>query len=357
MKIAMLTDSFTVGGGLEYIYQVARGLRHHEFVICARGGPDSRRLDGLPNITLDDTGYGPSTVARHGVDLIHVNHLHPLVAHCLLTRSHRPLINSVHGIHLRRYDFIPGLRSRITGALRAWLERRCLSHVDMTLALTESDRAWLKERLGAKNVEVIPNGIDAESAQAALPRQRSPQNYERGVHFLTVARFDFQKGYEVLLTAIAAIQDQARAAQFRFDLVGDGKLRGVMESLSQRLGIGDLVHFLGQRNDVEAQLRQADCFILPSRWEGLPFVLLEAGRSACDVICSDAAGNRDLADYNRCAILFRNGDANDLARKLLAYRDGQGRGLGRTLQEEVKSKYTRTNMLQQLDALYRRFQR
>ena len=86
-----------------------------------------------------------------------------------------------------------------------------------------------------------------------------------------------------------------------------------------RLGVDGLVRFHGFQSNVADWMASTDCVILPSRWEGLPFVLLEAGRLACAVICSDASGNIDVADHGRCATLFRNGDALDLAAKLSQY--------------------------------------
>ena len=53
MKIALLTDRFMVGGGLEYLYRIAAGLPQHTFVICAHGGPAAARFHALPNVVIE----------------------------------------------------------------------------------------------------------------------------------------------------------------------------------------------------------------------------------------------------------------------------------------------------------------
>lgn len=351
MKVAFLTDSFTIGGGLEYIRLIAAGLPQHTFVICARGGTDTECFRQLPNVVLERGGYGPAIIRRHAPELLHFNHLRPLVAHCLRPGPLLlPSIDTVHGIHLRRYDFLHGPHHRLFALARRALERHCLAKTDLTIALTESDRSYLAMRLGVRRIEVIPNGIaPLASAPGGLPLERSAR-----IHFLTPARFHFQKGHEILLYAVALAQDKLRTSGCQFDLVGDGPLRPSMEELAANLRIVDLVHFHGVRADVPRWLASTDCVILPSRWEGLPFALLEAGRHARDVICSDACGNRDVADGGRCALLFRNEDAQDLAAKLTGYLSGNGCGLGPLLRTRIEAMYAINTMLERLDAAYRR---
>ena len=349
MKIAMLTDSFTDGGGLAYIRQVVEGMPQHTFVVCGLGGSATGALMRLPNALIESAGYGPAIVRRHCPDLLHFNHLRPLAAHCLCPGSlPLPSINTVHGIHLRRYDFLRAPWYRLAAIARRLLERHCLAKVSLNIALTESDRDYLITQLGVRRVEVIPNGV------AALdPAQIKPVPRTAKVHFLVPARFDFQKGHDVLLRAIALEKDGLISAGAQFDLLGDGPLRPAMERLAMRLGVDGLVRFHGFQSNVADWMASTDCVILPSRWEGLPFVLLEAGRLACAVICSDASGNIDVADHGRCATLFRNGDALDLAAKLSQYiASGVASAVRLALQSHVERVFTMPQMLRQLGALY-----
>jgi glycosyltransferase involved in cell wall biosynthesis len=352
MKIALLTDSFIVGGGLTYLYQVAKGIPEHQFVICGEGGLETGGLSSLPNVTIDTHGYGPQVVGRHTPDLIHFNHLRALATNVVWPRIPRcPTINAIHGIHLRRYEFLHGPFSALKAAARIRLERHCLKRVNLNIAETQADRAYLDTRLGIRDVEVIPNAIDPTAPRL----KQANQHRDGGIHFLMIARFDFQKGHDVLLRGISAIKDSLRQRQCSFELVGDGPLRPTMERLAVTLGIADLIKFWGASDGIDQHLSRADCIVMPSRWEGMPFVLLEAGRHAKDVICSDAPTTTEVTGSGRFAVTFRNEDPSDLASALSDYIEGKGHGLGASLRAHVFARYSLDVMVNGLRAIYERF--
>ena len=102
-----------------------------------------------------------------------------------------------------------------------------------------------------------------------------------------VGRFMPQKNHEFLLRVAAeAVHTNPR---LHFLLVGDGPLRTRMEALAASLGIKGHVSFTGNRLDVPSLMRHAmDCFFLPSQWEGLGIVALEAQALGLPCLLSDA---------------------------------------------------------------------
>jgi len=78
-------------------------------------------------------------------------------------------------------------------------------------------------------------------------------------------------------------------------LVGDGVLRAEMEAKAKTLDIAGNVHFLGVRGDVPRLLKASDCFVLSSRWEGLPGAVLEALAANLPVVATDLPGVREIA--------------------------------------------------------------
>lgn len=102
-----------------------------------------------------------------------------------------------------------------------------------------------------------------------------------------VGRFMPQKNHEFLLHVAA--EAILRNPRLHFLLVGDGPLRGEMEALAATLGIERNVSFTGNRLDVPSLMRHAmDCFFLPSQWEGLGIVALEAQALGLPCLLSDA---------------------------------------------------------------------
>lgn len=128
------------------------------------------------------------------------------------------------------------------------------------------------------------------------------------------------KGVDILLNAIRLLQDEG--LECSLSIVGDGAYRHSLEAQARQLEIQGQVRFLGRIVSPEAirpLLDSADIFVLASRAEGLPRVVIEAMARAMPCVCSDVGGIGELLPEED---LFHSGDAADLARKLaLVARD------------------------------------
>jgi glycosyltransferase involved in cell wall biosynthesis len=105
---------------------------------------------------------------------------------------------------------------------------------------------------------------------------------------LTVGRLHEQKGIDVLLQSAALWPSDAPPICFL--IIGDGDDRDDLERRATELKLGDRVRFVGWRDDVPYVLPCADLFVLPTRWEGLPFVLLEAMAAGVPVVSTRVSG-------------------------------------------------------------------
>lgn len=128
--------------------------------------------------------------------------------------------------------------------------------------------------------------LDREAVRAALGL---PPGAVAVVH---VGRFDEQKNHRFLVRIAAEVLRREPTA--RFVLVGEGPLRPAAEAEAARLGMGDRLIFAGVRSDVPQILRACDLFLLPSLYEGLPLVGLEAQAAGLPVVLSDHI-TRELA--------------------------------------------------------------
>ncbi len=105
------------------------------------------------------------------------------------------------------------------------------------------------------------------------------------------------KGQDIIIQAVAKLKNRGISAQLW--LVGDGDTRKVFEELVRQLDISDEVRFIGRvraGSEIFALLDQADIFVLPSRQEGLPRVVIEAMARALPCFASDLPGNRELLE-------------------------------------------------------------
>ena len=260
-----------------------------------------------------------------GADVIHVNHLKALVQlfRNPFAKPKGKVVFTVHGIHLRKYDFLPKtFANRIRRALRLSLERRLYRRCDELIALTETDAADIQRLYGpALPVVIEPNSVCAEE----LRQPTGPLRYSPGAFaFVCIARFDFQKGQDILLQAIAQAQDKLRAYGRRTLLIGGGPTLEAMKDLADTSGISDIVEFAGEIPDAGVYMTCAKKLVAPSRWEGMPYLLLEAVARGASVIASDCPGNRDVLKGYAAAELFPTGDVARLA-GLLSAEDLNGR--------------------------------
>jgi glycosyltransferase involved in cell wall biosynthesis len=155
---------------------------------------------------------------------------------------------------------------------------------------------------------VVPNVVD--TAVFHPPAARPPPSGP--LRLLNVAALAEKKRHADLLEALARLRGQGTDAVL--DLVGDGELAAPLRAHAERLGLADAVRFHGALAPAEVaeRMRAADLFVLPSRFENLPVVLLEAMASGLPVVATDVGGVREIVD-ERMGVLVAPDDPERLA--------------------------------------------
>jgi glycosyltransferase involved in cell wall biosynthesis len=166
-------------------------------------------------------------------------------------------------------------------------------------------------------LEVIPRGRDPERLGRRDPDRRARVRAGLGVDdgaslLLAVARHEHQKGLDTLLAAMPAVLERVPGA--RLVVAGrDGNQTPLLRATVARLGLERAVAFLGPRDDVPDLLAAADTVVIPSRWEGLSNVLIEAMALEAPVVASDLPTLHDAVADGDTAWLVPPGDAARLA--------------------------------------------
>jgi len=125
-----------------------------------------------------------------------------------------------------------------------------------------------------EQVAVIPNGVDPEQLSALAQREPPPEWPGPGLRMIAAGRLVSQKGFDILLPAFADARRRGLLASLV--VLGEGPERPALERLRDDLGLGAVVTFPGNASNPYPAMRHADLFLLPSRLEGFPLVLLEA---------------------------------------------------------------------------------
>jgi glycosyltransferase involved in cell wall biosynthesis len=187
------------------------------------------------------------------------------------------------------------------------------------------DRAHLKESLG------IPASSPVVGSVGRLSEQKSP------VDFIRLAE---------------AVHKSRPDAHFVW--VGDGPLEEEVRELSTSLCLDSVIHWLGYRNDVPQLLHIFDCFVLTSRWEGFPLVILEAMASGVPIIATSIPGTSEAIQHEVNGLLAPVGDTQTMARFVLDLLADSGKAdtYRSASYARIETEFTRERMLSMIRDLY-----
>lgn len=172
-----------------------------------------------------------------------------------------------------------------------------------------------QEKLGIdqKKMTVVHRGRDIKKYDVR-PFNRKEIGIDEGkLILLNVARQEYQKGQDVLLKALTLLP-QYVIDRIHLLIVGrEGKLSNVLYQFVNENKLEQTVTFLGHRTDIPELLKMSDIFVFPSRFEGLPGVLIEAEASGLPIICTDLPMMKEVVEENKNALVFEINNERQLA--------------------------------------------
>ena len=198
---------------------------------------------------------------------------------------------------------------RLQNWVNAKLEHWSIRNAAQLIAVSPSLKQLMEQQgFAPERVTYVPNGVPAIDAPQ---RQRPAQSWTLGI----AALFRPRKGIEVLLEALAALR--SRNIDVTLRSVGPFETpeyeREVM-ALVDKLGIGDAIEWTGFTQDIAAELRQMDLFVLPSLFgEGLPMVVLEAMAAGLPVVASHVEGVPEAIRHREEGLLVEPSSVSQLA--------------------------------------------
>ena len=229
----------------------------------------------------------------------------------------------------------------IRRAVLVRLMKRLYRRADIVTANSADGVRFLRKFIGPGPRYVqLPNSINVDQAlmQANNPPEIVPDSIDRP-RLLAVGRLQPQKGFDVLLKALARVR---AARPWHLVLVGDGPEKVSLQTLARTLEIADAVQWIGAVANPFPYYRWADLVIVPSRFEGFPNVALEAMSCGRTVICSDCrTGPKELTQNGHFGVLVPADDVASLARAILNWGvdpDGRQR-MGERACNHVRTHY------------------
>lgn len=187
------------------------------------------------------------------------------------------------------------------------LRKLLYRYADVVTANSEIALQGMKEYVKNEKLKIVPNPVIIPS------RQASPQKSKK---ILNIGRLVPQKAQDLLLESLSLINEK-NLNDWSLDILGEGEEEKKLRMLSEKWGLDNVVKFRGLIDNPNSFYCNAGIFILSSRYEGTPNVLLEAMSFGLPCIISDSLpGAVKLIENNKNGLIFRSGDAVDLADKM-----------------------------------------
>lgn len=227
---------------------------------------------------------------------------------------------------------------------------------DLVIAVSEATARFLKEKRGVPSdkINVIPYGVDLEKYRngdnSAIRKKLQLQESDQVVG--VVGRLHPQKGHKYLIEAAEKIVAETPNVKFLF--AGDGDLRFELERHIRSKNLEKNFIILGYRDDIPDVMRAFDIFALPSLYEGLPNVVLEAMACAKPVVATAVDGTVEAVVEGETGYLVAPTDTNALAKSLTGLlRDRElAKRMGKNGRQRVEDFFSLTKQVQSFERLY-----
>ncbi len=210
-----------------------------------------------------------------------------------------------------------------------------------------------------ERIAQIYNGVDTERFSPADERQliagcpfAGPEQWLVG----WVGRMDPVKDPMNLARAFLRLRELSPAAanRTRLVIVGDGAERTALEALLGHRTVRDHVWFAGERADIAHVMRGLDCFVLPSRAEGVSNTILEAMASRLPIVATRVGGNAELIESGMTGLLVPPANSEGLAQAMLTYftERSTARRHARAARQVAEKRFSLVRMVADYSALY-----
>ncbi len=364
IHILHVIDSLDVGGGQNVLLNLARFAKRSQFhlEIASLHGQGVFRESfvelGIPVHTLSPHRWPPHYILRL-IRLLKRQHFD--IVHCHLNASNwiaKPLAAAC-GIPIRIAHDHCNDAFRSKNPVIALLDALTNQFSSLILAVSHSTRDFLisHEDLDPSRIIFLPNAVDTQHFRPVAPVTRMAAKQQLGFEpdcFLVggIGRMVSQKNYSAFLSACAQLIQQRPKS--RFFIAGTGPEEAKLRSLATELGITDNGRFLGFVADTRLLYHACDVLLIPSLYEGLPLVALEAMASGVPVIASAVDGLCDLVRSGENGLLAPSQQPEAFAELLLHLHDSPEdyKRIAVAAQADIQTHYDAESFTRQVEQLY-----
>lgn len=370
----VITKSDPFGGAQRYVYELALAMKETGYEVnVAFGGSgvlkeklksagirtyEVRSFQRDISVLKEFRSFGELYRLYKEIrpDIVHLNSSKAGGVGALAARVTRvPLI--VFTAHGLPYFEVRNMLWRIFVYLGSYLTV-LLSH--KTILVSEHNRTHAHMPFTKKKFSVVHTAVPKiqfqmrEDARSFLFDKEMIARHQDDLWLVTLAELHPNKNHKTAIEAVATY-NKAASQKIFYSILGDGELMEELTEFADRIGASTQVTFLGYiDSNIRVSLKAFDMFILPSKKEGLPFALLEAGAAGLPCIASDVGGIPEVIEHGKNGLLI---DPNDVS-SIIAALDTFAKSpelraqCGSALQKKIRDKFSLSYMTEETTAVY-----
>ncbi|MEW5734590.1 MAG: glycosyltransferase [Thermodesulfobacteriota bacterium] len=361
LVLEVRATNFFGGPERQILAQAARGRNFsHHVVTFAEGRAENElamecRKRGVPvSVIPSDHPFSPGQILKlRGV-------IRETGAKVVCTHGYKPAVLAslaVPGTGARLLPFARGhTRENAKVALFEGMERRVMRHSRIVVAVSEGYAEYLAGMgVPRERLRVVRNAIDPKAFTAGVPGREEARRLlgltGDGPLIVTAGRLSPEKGHKDLLQAIALLSGRVPGA--RLSVLGAGPMQGELEAEARDRALSQVV-FHGFRKDAPLFYSAMDLFVLPSRTEGLPNVLLEAFAFARPVAATAVGGVAEVVEDGVSGLVVPAGRPELLsaAMEKILLSPGRGASLGEAGLAGIRERFSFAVQAEALERVY-----
>ncbi|OGH85970.1 MAG: hypothetical protein A2493_00310 [Candidatus Magasanikbacteria bacterium RIFOXYC12_FULL_33_11] len=191
-------------------------------------------------------------------------------------------------------------------SLRAYIKRLMHNFSQVYTAPSQAVAEYMSQvyRVRLEKIEVIRHGIDIKRFSNIKSNK-----FHNTIKLAIIGRLTEQKGHKVAIEALTYLSD----TNVELDITGSGELKNDLQDYAKKIGVADKINWQEAVTKVEQAYDNADIVLMPSLWEGLGLVALEAMASERLVIASSVDGLKEIIKDGETGLLFQSQDALELS--------------------------------------------
>lgn len=337
------------GGVARHVVDTARaGLPGYELVVLVQDGALAEALERLgTRVICGDFGPAAGFLSSYQTLSKLIADLRPAVVHshlayadiisCAVIASLRvkkvfrsetwvpQLVTTEHGIAA---DDAVYHSNQLKAQGRAAIHRLRLMATDRAIAVSASTAEQMKLKWGARQVAVIPNGVDIVQIREQV-KERNLSS-KAGPRILSLSRLAPEKGLDVLIDAFAELKREFPEATLT--VAGQGELLQNLQNQAKGLGLSESISFPGFIDPIEA-MANADLLVQLSQWENLSYTLLDAKAAGLRVVATDVGGNGEILSASELVSWENNSSPTERVHRVL---DSMRKQLGVTPEKDFE---------------------